>query len=79
MTGYVPTFRVIIEDIRRSIATGQLKEGDKLPSLPELADRYDCSVGTARRAIEHLQITGELQGRQGKGTYVTGRNPPSPS
>ncbi|GGL97466.1 MULTISPECIES: GntR family transcriptional regulator [Micromonospora] len=77
MTGYVPTFRVIIEDIRRSVATGQLKEGDKLPSLPELVERYECSVGTVRRAIEFLQITGELQSRQGKGTYVTGRTSPT--
>ncbi|MEU8025113.1 MULTISPECIES: GntR family transcriptional regulator [Micromonospora] len=73
MSGYIPTFRVVINDIRKSIASGQLKEGDKLPSLPELAEKYDCSIGTVRRAIEHLQITGELQGRQGKGTYVTGK------
>ncbi|GIJ27898.1 hypothetical protein Vqi01_30600 [Micromonospora qiuiae] len=44
--------------------------------LPELADKYDCAIGTVRRAIEYLQITGELQGRQGKGTYVTGKLPP---
>ncbi|MFI9638912.1 GntR family transcriptional regulator [Micromonospora sp. NPDC051925] len=74
MNGYVPTFRVVINDIRKPIASGQLTAGDKLPSLPELAEKYDCSIGTVRRAIEHLQITGELQGRQGKGTYVTGKS-----
>ncbi|RKF18327.1 GntR family transcriptional regulator [Micromonospora globbae] len=70
MTGYVPTYRVILNDLRKSIASGQLKPGDKLPTLSELADKYDCALGTARRALEILLETGEIIGKQGKGTYV---------
>ncbi|MFD0782496.1 GntR family transcriptional regulator [Micromonospora azadirachtae] len=70
MTGFIPTYRVILNDIRKSIASGQLKQGDKLPTLQELATKYDCSLGTARRAIEILLETGEVYGHQGKGTFV---------
>ncbi|WBB82218.1 winged helix-turn-helix domain-containing protein [Micromonospora sp. WMMD882] len=70
MTGYVPTYRVILNNIRKSIASGSLKPGDRLPTLPELAEKYECSIGTARRAVEILLETEEIHGRQGVGTFV---------
>ncbi|WP_145755138.1 MULTISPECIES: GntR family transcriptional regulator [unclassified Micromonospora] len=75
MEGYVPAYRRIINSIRSSVESGQLKTGDKLPSLPEIADQFDCSVGTARRALERLMVSGEVEGRQGVGYFITGKKP----
>ncbi|RKF26853.1 winged helix-turn-helix domain-containing protein [Micromonospora globbae] len=75
MTGYVPAYRVIINSIRQSVKTGQLKAGDKLPSLPELTEQFDCSTGTVRRALEHLMVAGIVEGRQGVGYFITGKMP----
>lgn len=75
MTGYVPAFRRIMDDIRKSVASGQLKAGQKLPSLPELANNYGCSIGTVRRALERLMVSGVVEGRQGIGYFITGKMP----
>ncbi|MDQ7907581.1 winged helix-turn-helix domain-containing protein [Phytohabitans sp. ZYX-F-186] len=60
----------IIADITAQITNGQLNEGDKIPSVTELAATYKCSIATARRAIERLQEDGVLQGHKGLGVFV---------
>ncbi|MFI7330669.1 GntR family transcriptional regulator, partial [Micromonospora aurantiaca (nom. illeg.)] len=62
--------RVILRDIRTQIERGLLKPGDKIPTTKELADKYDTSVGTARKAVEILLEAEILEGRQGLGVFV---------
>ncbi|WP_243704827.1 GntR family transcriptional regulator [Micromonospora sp. KC723] len=47
-----------------------LKPGDKLPSTRELADQYETSPVTVRKAVDILIESGELLGRQGLGVFV---------
>ena len=47
--------------------------GQKLPNELELAERFDVSRGTLRRAVEILQERGILEVRRGSGTYISGR------
>lgn len=65
-----PLWRAIREDLRRQVAAGLLKPGDKLPSTRELADHYDTSPVTVRRAVDSMIELGELTGRQGVGVFV---------
>jgi DNA-binding GntR family transcriptional regulator len=60
----------IVNDITARIANGKLKNGDKIPSVTELAAAYNCSIATARRAVERLQEDGVLQGHKGRGVFV---------
>ncbi|MEV4760888.1 winged helix-turn-helix domain-containing protein [Micromonospora sp. NPDC049559] len=62
----------IAQDIRDRIASGEYGPGAKLPSLRELTARYGVSAEPVRSAILILQAEGLLEGRQGKGVYVTG-------
>ncbi|WP_433233390.1 GntR family transcriptional regulator [Micromonospora sp. CA-248260] len=77
MVQYVPLWRRIRQDILDRIDAGLLKPGDKLPTTKELADQYDTSGVTVRKAIEILIEAGVLEGRQGIGVFVAdvaGRN-----
>jgi len=64
-------YKRIIEGIETKIAAGELKPGMKLPTPAELAEEYKCSEPTVRGALLRLKERGVLQGRQGRGTYVT--------
>lgn len=56
--------------IRRLIAGGHLKPGDRLPPERELAAALGVSRTSVRDAIRTLETAGLLQPRQGEGTIV---------
>ncbi|GAB7039466.1 MULTISPECIES: winged helix-turn-helix domain-containing protein [Catenuloplanes] len=65
-----PIYQQIMADIRTKISNGDLKPGDKLPSIAELTVAYKCSAEPVKMAIRMLNTLGELQGHQGRGVYV---------
>jgi len=60
----------IAEDVRREILSGQLKPGDRLPSVRELTARWGCTIGTVQRAYQELARQGLVISRAGQGTHV---------
>ncbi|HQP45458.1 MAG TPA: GntR family transcriptional regulator, partial [Flexilinea sp.] len=54
------------------ILSGELKEGDKLPSLRELARDLRISVLTTTRVYTELEKEGFITNIQGRGCYVLG-------
>jgi GntR family transcriptional regulator len=60
----------VIAGILRMIKDQGMAEGSKLPTLPELQERFDVSSTTARRAVDDLKRRGVIHGRQGSGNYV---------
>jgi GntR family transcriptional regulator len=67
----VPLYRQISGEIRRLIAVGVLKPGDRLPTVRELAARIRVNRNTAARAIQQLESDGVVSTRVGKGTFVS--------
>src|SRR5436190_44350 len=53
-----------------SLARGEWKPGDLIPSEFALAERFGVSKGTIRRALDELVAEKILVRRQGSGTYV---------
>lgn len=51
-------YRRIAADLRGAITSGVLAPGQQLPTLKELAGRYEVSHGTAQRAIATLRAEG---------------------
>ena len=70
-----PLFLQIKEQIKQHIFSGELKEGDALPSMRVLAKDLKVSVITTKRAYEELEKEGYLISAVGRGTYVAGQQP----
>ncbi|SET59844.1 GntR family transcriptional regulator [Oceanobacillus limi] len=68
-----PLFQQIIEQVKQNIFSGELKEGDALPSMRQLAKELKVSVITTKRAYEELEKEGYLVSTVGKGTFVAGQ------
>jgi molybdate-binding protein/DNA-binding transcriptional regulator YhcF (GntR family) len=60
----------IAEDLRQRIQHGQYQPGDSLPSVRELAQKWDCTPGTVSRAYKQLSGQGLVMTERGRGTSV---------
>lgn len=69
-----PIYEQIIKQIKNFIFTGELLEGDSLPSIRNLAQELKISVITTKRAYSELENEGFIQTVPGKGSYVSGQN-----
>lgn len=69
-----PIYEQICTQIKDLIITGQLKEGDVLPSMRFLAKELRISVITTKRAYEELERDGFITTMTGKGSFVSGAN-----
>lgn len=65
-----PLYRQIKALILQSLHQAEWKPGEAIPSEMDLAERYQVSQGTVRKAIDELAAENLLQRRQGKGTFV---------
>jgi GntR family transcriptional regulator len=61
----------VAEDaLRRWLATGRHRSGERLPPEQELSSQLGISRGTLRTALRRLEENGEIVRRQGSGTFV---------
>jgi len=67
---FSPLYQQIKTLLLASLARGEWKPGESIPSEVELAARYQVSQGTVRKAIDELSAENLLLRRQGKGTFV---------
>ncbi|KIO68444.1 GntR family transcriptional regulator [Caldifermentibacillus hisashii] len=65
-----PIYLQIINQIKSQILTGDLKEGQALPSIRSLAKELEISVITTKRAYDELEKDGFIVTVAGKGSYV---------
>ena len=61
--------------VKKMIATGQLKPGDRLPNEDEFSAQLGISRNSMREAVRALQAMQVLVARQGDGTYVSSLEP----
>lgn len=60
----------IARDLCKQISDGELAVGSAVPSKDQLRETYGVAGATARRAVEHLQSRGVLEGYPGRGVFV---------
>ena len=73
-TAGIPIYEQIKEQIKAAILTADLKEGETLPSIRQLARDLKISVITTSRAYNDLEQEGFLASVQGKGFFVLPQN-----
>ena len=69
-----PIYRQIAEQLRRLVAAGQLRPGDGLPSVREVAATHAINPMTVSRAYSQLEAEGVLERLRGKGMAVAARS-----
>lgn len=66
-----PIYLQLVERINRQIISGQLRPGDKLPSVREMAVQAGVNPNTVQRTYRELELSGVVETRRGQGTFVT--------
>lgn len=69
-----PIYEQIKEQIKNKIVSNELKTGDLLPSIRNLAKDLRISVITTKNAYDELEREGYVETIPGKGTYVASKN-----
>lgn len=66
-----PIYQQIYDQVKNAILSGELREGDMLPSIRALAKDLRISVITTKRAYEELELGGYIYTAAGKGCFVS--------
>ncbi len=69
-----PIYEQIMGQVKQKIISGELKAGDALPSLRNLARDLGISVITTKRSYEELERAGFIDTVSGKGCFVAMQN-----
>lgn len=73
--GQEPIYAQITRQIQEKILSGELREGDALPSIRALARDLRISVITTKRAYVDLEAAGFITTMPGRGSFVAPQNP----
>lgn len=68
----VPTYLQLVDQVRRAVLLGYLCEGDRLPTVREVAAALVVNPNTVAKAYKELDHAGLVSARGGQGTFVTG-------
>jgi GntR family transcriptional regulator len=73
----VPIYRQIIQQVEYAILSGQMRPGDKLPTIRSLSVQLKINPNTIAKAYSELEIRGILITQVGMGTFIAdqGREP----
>jgi GntR family transcriptional regulator len=69
-----PIYRQLIDHVRRRVASGQIKAGDEIPSVRDLAQRLAVHPMTISKAYSLLEAEGLLERRRGLSMRVAAQH-----
>ena len=68
----VPPYLQLVHQVRQSLLLGYLREGDRLPTVKDVAGDLAINPNTVVKAYRQLEHEGLAAGRPGQGTFITG-------
>lgn len=69
-----PIYRQLVEQVKRRVAAGQIRAGDEIPSVRELAQALAVNPMTISKAYSMLEAEGVLERRRGLSMVVAGQH-----
>lgn len=66
-----PIYEQIVEAVRRAVASGRMKPGDRFPSLRTISTELRVNPNTVQKAVTELTSQGLLEVRSGQGCFIT--------
>ena len=73
----VPPYLQIVHQVRQSLLLGYLQEGDRLPTVKDVAGDLAINPNTVVKAYRQLEHEGLAGGRPGQGTFITSTSSPA--
>lgn len=70
LTDHVPIYIQLMNQIKHMIATGELKPGDQLPTVRQLAADLRINFNTVARAYRLLDEENIISTQHGRGTFI---------
>jgi GntR family transcriptional regulator len=67
----VAPYLQLVQQVRRAVRLGLLREGDRLPTVKEVVGRLAINPNTVLKAYRELEHAGLASARPGVGTFVT--------
>lgn len=67
----LPIYIQIMDYIKKKTVIGEIKEGDKLPSVRELSGDLKVNPNTVSRVYQELEREGLTYTQRGMGTFIT--------
>ena len=65
-----PKYQLIYQHYVKKIESGELKDGERLPTEEELCLLFDASRTTVRNALKELAYRGYIVKKHSKGSFV---------
>jgi phosphoribosylformylglycinamidine cyclo-ligase len=72
--GPTPVFQQIVDQLHFMINTGELKAGEKLPSIRSLAADYELATNTVAKAMRQLEFRGVIESQDRVGYTVVSKD-----
>jgi GntR family transcriptional regulator len=73
----VPPYLQLVHQVRQSLLLGYLREGDRLPTVKDVAADLVINPNTVVKAYRQLEHEGLAGGRPGQGTFITDSRSPA--
>lgn len=70
----VPVYAQLREQVLAALARGDVRRGERLPSVRDVASVLAVNPNTVNRAYTELERDGVVETRRGLGTFVVGRS-----
>lgn len=67
----LPIYTQIVDYLKGKIINGEIKEGEKLPSVREIATSLKVNPNTVQRSYQVLELEDIIFTKRGKGSFVT--------
>ena len=72
----VPPYLQLVHQVRQALLLGYLQEGDRLPTVKDVATDLVINPNTVVKAYRQLEHEGLAGGRPGQGTFITATSAP---
>lgn len=66
----IPIYEQVADQVKKNIISGELEQGQVLPSVRALSSQLRISALTVKKSYDRLEDEGFVVTVQGKGTYV---------